>query len=205
MQIIGYIHDLTEATTMLTKSVRVLQGSSWEGNPEQARQYLISMDMDLAFASGLVSDMEADNFAQAIRNLTEGKNTVTGYKSIAIWVRKFGFDANLLASGDKWAITPHHELGHGEASCGTCKFCEDGICNCLESVNYLSARDSNSLACENYKHRHMNRWGCAAIIAIIVAILGFFGVWIFTGNIWAAIYIFEVLFDIILELTEIFN
>ena len=196
-----YIQALTEGTTMLTQSVGILQGTNWEATPEQARQYLISMDMDLAFASGLVADMQADNFAQTIQNLAKGERATTGYKSIAIWVRKFGFDANLAPSGDLWEIKPH-EAGH---TCETCKFWDEDLCNCPESEAYLSMRNDYDIACARYAHRHMNRWGCIAIAAVAVAALAFLGTWIFTGNIWAAIYFFEMIFDIIMELGDIFS
>ena len=199
-----YIHSLNEGTMLLNQAVRVLQGTGWEGNPEQARQYLISMDMDLAFASGLVADMEADNFAQTIQNLINGQAAATGYKSIAIWVRKFGFDANLAPSGEKWEICLH-ETGHGTAVCGTCKFWDDTICNCQDSEAFSTIRNENDWACANYTQRHMNRWGCAGIIALIVAVVAFLGIWIFSGDIWAAIILFEVIFEIILELIEAFS
>ena len=196
-----YINNLKEGTAMLIQSVKVLQEISWDTTQEQARQYLISMDMDLNFASGLVADMEADGFAGTIQRITNGEKATTGYKSIAIWVRKFGFDANLTKAGDVWEIKLH-EAGH---TCATCKFWHEDMCNCPESEAYLSLRNDYDLACTNYAPKHMNRWGCAAIIALAAAVIAFLGVWIFTGNIWAAILLFEVIFDIILDLIDAFS
>ena len=103
--VMDYIHNLRENTTTLTQAVGILQGTRWDATQEQARQYLISVDMDLAFASGLVADMEADNFAQTLLNIASGAYAKTNYKSIAIWVRKFGFEATLAPSGDFWEIS----------------------------------------------------------------------------------------------------
>ena len=199
-----YIHSLKEGTKMLTQAVKILQGINWDATPDQARQYLISMDMDLNFASGLVADMDADNFAQTLEKLANGERATTGYKSIAIWVRKFGFDANLAPSGDLWEIKLH-AAGHGTATCETCQFWDEDLCNCPNSEMYLAMRSDYDRACANYAQKHMNRWGCAAIIALVVAVVAFLGVWIFTGNIWAAILLFEVIFEILIELIEAFS
>jgi len=37
-----------------------------------------------------------------------------------------------------------------------------------------------------------------------VAAMVFVGIWIFTGDIWAAILLFEIIFDIIIGIAEMF-
>ena len=200
----NYIHDLAGGTAMLTQAVGILQGTRWDGNADQARQYLISMDMDLNFAAGLVADMDADYFAKTIQDLAHGGAARTGYKSVAIWVRKFGYDATLTASGDVWEIRycPATAPG-GPVYCGTCTLWEDELCNYPESGAYMTVRMSNDMACANYSPRHRYGWGIAGIIAAVVAAMVFLGVWIFTGDIWAAILLFEVAFEIILIIAEV--
>ena len=203
-----YIQNLSSATATLTQAVGIIQGTRWDATQEEARQYLRSMDMDTTFASGLVADMAADNFSWTLQNLTAGQRATTGRKSIAIWVRKFGFEANMTHLGDVWEITIPRgtQPGPPSARCGACRLWENGLCNCPDSQFYMTARGRGDWNCDDYTHRHhMNRWGCAGIVAFIVAAVAFLGIWMFTGSIWAAIYFFEVIFDIILALAEMFG
>ncbi|MCL2379067.1 MAG: hypothetical protein FWC77_08080 [Defluviitaleaceae bacterium] len=185
----NYIHDLTQGTAMLTKAIGVLQGTRWDGNQEEARQYLISMDMDVAFASSLVADMEASNFTWAVHNLTTTGYATTGHKSIAIWVRKFGFEANLAASGDFWEIT----AGQAAHSGDTWDNNGDGSFN-MNMREYI----------HSYMPSGVSKRGCFGIIALIIAVIVFVGAWMITGSIWAAIYFFEVIFYILIDVLDAF-
>ena len=200
------IQNLSENTELLRKAVGIMQGTRWDGTTTEARQYLVGMDMDLAFALGLVADMDGENFAQAVTRLAGGERVTTRHKSIAIWVRKFGFTATLASSGDLWEIGHSFAVNDGTVtSCGTCKFWKDGLCDCSDSEFCMAGRVDSDFACPEYAYRrHMNRWGCGAVVALIVAVMVFLGAWFFTGNIWAAIYLFEVIFDILMELVDIF-
>jgi len=162
-----YMQNLKDGTTTLIQAVGILQGTRWDATQEEAKAYLMSMDMDFASASSLVADMETDFFTQTVENLLRGEYAKTGYKSIAVWVRKFGLSAELTTTGDFWEIT----------------LCEEEI-----------------LAAEG--HRSIGRGGCIGIIAVVIAVAVFLGVWIFTGNIWAAIYLFEVILEFILEFAD---
>ncbi|MCL2571670.1 MAG: hypothetical protein FWE11_04635 [Defluviitaleaceae bacterium] len=172
-----YIHSMVEGTLQLHMAVGVLQGTRWDITQEEARQYLRDMDMDLSFASGLVADMAADNFNHTMTSLSNSGYGTTGYKSIAVWVRKFGYEAH-LSHGDRWEITPCPEViheavhGHGWGNMG-------------------------------YWRSH--KLGCAGILALIIAILAFLGIWMFTGSIWAAIYFFEVIFEVLMEIVSMFE
>ena len=107
----SYINHLFEGTTMLYKAVGVLQNTRWDLTQDEARRFLMEMDMDIAFASGLVADMEADGFGVKMHSLHSGIKVTTGHKSIALWVRKFGFDASLAHTGDMWIICPGGSWG----------------------------------------------------------------------------------------------
>jgi len=165
----NYIQNLKDGTATLIQAVGILQGIRWDASQDEARQYLRSMDMDFASASSLVADMDTEFFTQTIENLLRGEYAKTGYKSIAVWVRKFGLNADLDTSGDFWVITPYAE----EVFAGNMSW-----------------------------NNRIGRGGCIGIIAVIVAIAVFLGVWIFTGNIWAAIYLFEVILELILEFAD---
>ena len=169
--------DLTQATANLTQAVAILQGTRWDATESEARQFLISMDMDLAFAAGLVADMEADGFMPKMHLILRGQHVTTGYKSIAIWVRKFGFDAKINDTGEAWVIT--HGLGNAHEDTGWAPHAAHGL-------------------------RNMNWRGCAGVAALAVAAAVFIGVWVFTGDIWAAIFLFEIIFDILMEIADIF-
>ena len=200
------VQNLAQGTAMLTQAVEILQGTRWDASPEEARQYLVSMDMDVAFASALVADMNADNFAQAVQQLSNGLVATTSRKAIAIWVRKFGFNAALAHTGDVWEITIGH--GHiGDVTCGTCKYWHDGVCDCPESQAYADVRMADAQACDGYvcRRSYMQRMGCIGVVALIAAVAVFLGAWVFTGNIWAAILLFEIIFDILMELGDLFG
>ena len=167
--------DLTQATANLTQAVGILQGVRWDATENEARQFLINIDMDLTFAAGLVSDMEADGFMPKMHLILRGEHVTTGYKSIAIWVRKFGFDATLNDTGEAWVIT----YGSAHADTGWAPHAAHGLTN-------------------------MSWRGCAGIAALAVAAAVFIGVWVFTGDIWAAILLFEIIFDILMEIADIF-
>ena len=169
--------DLTQYTANLTQAVGILQGVRWDATESEARQFLISMDMDLAFAAGLVADMEADGFMPKMHLILRGEYVTTGYKSIAIWVRKFGFDATLNDTGEAWVIT----YGFGSTHTDT----------------VWPPHAAHGL-------RNMSRGGCAGIAALVVAAAVFIGIWVFTGDIWAAIFLFEIIFDILMEIADIF-
>jgi len=215
----GYIPDLTAATAALTKYVEVLQGARWDASQDEARRYLVSMDMDLAFATGLLEDMRSDNFTRTIQNITQGFQASTGHKSIAIWVRKFGFEATLTSSGDRWNITYPRNIEYtNQETCGGCAFWEDGLCQCCQSENFMTHRFESSWPCAGFSpagsfmghhfNQHMpvrfSKGGCIAVVAVIIAILAFIGIWMFTGSLWAAIYFFEFIFEFIMELSEMF-
>ena len=174
-----YIQSLKEGTDMLTQAVGILQGTRWDATKEEARQYLRNMDMDLAFASGLIADMEASNFAWVIENLASTGHATTSYKSIALWVRKFGFDAELSNSDDIWEIYASEEASSGFHGI-------QGFIGRLIPIGF-------------------NLKGCAVIGALCIAILVFIGIWMFTGSIWIAIYFFEFIFDALLGILEIFE
>ena len=171
-----YINNLRHNTMLLIQSVGVLQGTRWDVSVNQARQYLVSVDMDLNFASGLVEDMQAENFTQTIDNLAFGQYAKTGYKSIVIWVRKFGFEAHMAPTGDFWQIVCAYETQ--AAHWGFSEMCD-------------------------YARGH--KLGCVGVFAFIIAAAVFVGVWVFTGDIWAAIILFEILFDILIGIGEMFG
>ena len=181
----GYIDNLFEGTTMLHKAVAILQGTCWDYTQEEARHFLVSMDMDITFVTGLVGDMEADGFGQKMHNLHNGQQVTTAHKSIALWVRKFGFDASLAPTGDIWVICPGGNWG--AVNWGQCDWYHGG----------------SDHAPVPYGIR-INRGGCIGIGAFIVAAMVFVGIWIFTGDIWAAILLFEIIFDIIIGIAEMF-
>jgi len=181
----GYIDSLFEGTTMLYKAVAILQNTSWDYTQEEARQFLVGMDMDIASAAGLVEDMESDGFGQKMHNLYDGQKVTTAHKSIALWVRKYGFDASLASSGDIWVICPGGNWG---------------------AVNWSQCdwfHDESDLAPVHHGIR-FTRGGCIGVGAFIVAALVFVGMWIFTGNIWAAILLFETIFEILVGIAEMF-
>jgi len=177
-----YIQSLTEGTDMLTQAVSILRGTRWDATQEEARQYLRSMDMDLTFASGLVADMEANNFIWIIQNLASTGHATTSYKSIALWVRKFGFYAELSPSGDVWEIGINHEAGNGF--------------HMLHGIQEQISRFAPS---------GFNLKGCAIIAVLGIAVLAFIVTWMFTGSIWTAVYFFEVIFDVLLSIIEMFE
>ena len=183
----NYSHDLTEGTATLAQAVGILQGTRYDATPEEARRYLISMDMDVAFASSLVADMEADNFKFKILSLLRGEYVTTSYKSIAIWVRKFGFDATLNDTGDLWILT-------------------QGFNNMHHVHNNWDFPHPQSVSMGHAPHGFCRtHWrGCTGVGILAIAAAVFIGVWVFTGDIWAAIFLFEILFDILMEIADIF-
>jgi len=184
----NYINQLFEGTTMLYKAVGVLQGTRWDCTPEEARHFLISMDMDVAFATGLVADMEADGFGHKMHTLHSGQQVTTGYKSIALWVRKFGFDASLTHTGDVWVICPGGNWG---------------VVN-WNQCDWYHDQWNHAPHAPIHHRRGFSRGGCIGIGAFIVAAMVFVGVWVFTGDIWAAIFLFEIIFEILIEIADMF-
>lgn len=180
----NYINHLFEGTTTLYNAVGVLQGTNQNYTQEEARQFLISMDMDIAFASGLVADMEADGFGHKMHSLHSGHQVTTTYKSIALWVRKFGFDASLAHTGDFWVICPGGNWG---------------AVNWSQCDWYHDEWEHPPM----HHRRGIRRGGCAGG-AFVLAVMVFVGIWLFSGDIWAAIILFEIIFEILISIAEMF-
>jgi len=183
----SYINHLFEGTTMLYKAVGVLQNTRWDCTQEEARQFLVSMDMDITFAASLVADMEADGFGQKMQTLHNGHKVTTIHKSIALWVRKYGFDASLAHTGDIWVICPGGNWG--AVNWNQCDWSHGAWMEPMHPVG---------------RQPGFRCGGCIGVGALVIAGLVFVGIWMFTGDLWAAILMFEVIFDILLEIADMF-
>lgn len=93
-------------------------------------------------------------------------------------------------------------------TCGQCASWQDGQCHCEDAITAFTLREADAPACANYISFHKmslhnnSAWHwithhVKSSLAIAVIILVFLGIWLVTGDIWAAIIIVEILFEIL--------
>ena len=99
-------------------------------------------------------------------------------------------------------------------TCGKCASWAENSCHCEYSPHSNTFRQSDAPACAEYvsaqkladsqqgfffQARHWVENHAKSTIAFVVAIIVFIGAWLITGDIWAAIIIFEILLEILGE------
>ena len=97
---------------------------------------------------------------------------------------------------------PHHDP---DFTCGMCAGWYGGKCHNEESPHAQTKRKGGTPACDFYAlEYHGTGWFIKdwimhhkAVIALIIAGTAFLGIWFFTGDIWAAMILFEILLDIL--------
>ena len=93
--------------------------------------------------------------------------------------------------------------------CGMCANWYGGVCHHEQSLHFDTKRKGGAEACEFFAEEyHGTGWyikdwiihhkgAFAGAAAVFVLICVFLGVWFFTGDIWAAIIMFEILMEIL--------
>jgi len=167
------VHIISEETALLKKYVAELKNNELSLSSQTAKQFVESKGLDLTSAENLIKDMDADSFTHTLVKLTRGERGTTKSIRVAAWVKKFDLQAEKIPHSDLWEIS------------------------CFATEVGMSGDDDFH---EEEHHGVFDWFKHHFIIAgmIVIAVLVFLGTWIFTGDIFAAWIIVEIILEILM-------